>query len=284
MTVNNEIRNAFNQHAHQYEQFARVQQEIGTRLLERLDYLKQTPKRILDLGCGSGYFSEQLRQRYPQAEIMGLDLSSKMLQEAKKRQQSGATWSLTQADLLQLPFDHGVFDLIFANQVIHWASSLPRVFREMNRVMSHEGCLMFTTLGPDTFMELRRAFFAADPYAHVNDFVDLHVLGDGLLSELFLDPVVDMAFLTAHYPSVRALLSSLKAQGVRNIHQQRNRGLTGRQSWGVFLDHMETFVTPQGHYPLTYEVIYGHAWKGALHRHEQGTQAIIPLSKIQKFK
>lgn len=56
MAVIYEISKAFNQHAAEYELAAKVQQEIGLRLLERLQYLNMKPQRILDLGCGPGFF------------------------------------------------------------------------------------------------------------------------------------------------------------------------------------------------------------------------------------
>ncbi len=59
-----------------------------------------------------------------------------MLIQAKKKQSWWRKWSLVSADMHHLPFATGVFDLVFANQVIHWGDSLSSVFRELNRVMS----------------------------------------------------------------------------------------------------------------------------------------------------
>ena len=282
MLVNAEIRNSFNRHAAQYEHFSRVQQEIGRRLFERLSYLKNIPTCVLDLGCGTGYFSQLLQTLYPKAQIVGVDIAHSMLTQAKIKQDADNHWSLLNADMRCLPFDASTFDLVFANQVIHWSFPMQQILQEINRVMSAEGCLMFSTLGPDTFIELKQAFSRADPYTHVNDFVDLHIVGDCLLQELFIDPVVDRECLTAHYSSLTALLSSLKAQGVRNVHPARNLGLTGRSTWRIFTEAMAASKTSKGDYPLSYEVIYGHAWKGTLHRHTQGTQARIPISMLRR--
>lgn len=130
MTLINEISKAFNQHAAEYELAAKVQQEIGLRLLERLQYLKINPQRILDLGCGPGFFSRELARLYPKAHIVGLDLAQSMLLEARKKHTWRRKWSLATADMQHLPFANGTFDLIFANQVIHWGDSLAQVFGE----------------------------------------------------------------------------------------------------------------------------------------------------------
>ena len=281
MNEKKDICNAFNAHAAEYKQFAKVQHEIGERLFERLHYLKIKPRFVLDLGCGPGIFSQRLKKHYPQAQVVGLDLALAMLREAKSSQGWRSKWGLVNADMTSLPFPSGLFDVVFANQVIHWSNPLSSVISEINRVMSPEGCLMFSTLGPDTFTELRQAFSTADKHAHVNDFLDMHDVGDCLMSEYFLDPVMDMEMLTAHYDSLPKLLRSIKSQGVRNIHPERNAGLTGRTAWQTFERAMSSFCTTEGKFPITYEVVYGHAWKGAKRRTERGVETLISVADLK---
>ncbi len=282
MNVNTEICKAFNKNAHHYEQVALVQHEIGERLFERLQYLKIKPRFILDLGCGPGTFSKRLQACYPDAFIIGFDLAIGMLKEAKTKQGWWKKWPLVAGDMLAMPFPDGLFDLVFANQVIHWAPSLPKLMSELGRVMNKNGCLMFSTLGPDTFRELRHVALGQDKHAHTNHFIDMHDVGDCLLAEHFLDPVVDMDMMTAHYPSSRALLQGLKAQGVRNINPKRNPGLTGKAAFNAFEQEISAFKTEQGKFPLTYEVVYGHAWKGEQRRLEKGTETTISVSELRK--
>lgn len=281
MNPNQEICNAFNAHASEYEKNARLQTEIGTRLFERLDYLAMKPEYVLDLGCGTGYFTALLKTRYPEAQVISFDLAHAMLLESAAKKNAGEDWFLIEGNMQKLPFATGVFDLIFANQVIHWAASLPGVFRELNRVMRKDACLMFTTLGPDTFRELKQAWQLADSFSHSNEFLDMHHIGDSLMNERLLEPVVDMEMLTLHYESLPRLVRSLKAQGVRNIHERRNGGLTGKGSWAAFESAYERLRTPEGKYPLTYEVIYGHAWKGLQSATDKGVETFFPLSQLR---
>ncbi|RUR05777.1 malonyl-ACP O-methyltransferase BioC [Legionella sp. km772] len=281
MSVINEISKAFNQQAGNYEKAAKVQHEIGLRLLARLQYLKINPQYILDLGCGPGIFSRELAKMYPKARIVGLDLAPAMLKEAHKKQSWRCKWSLVAGDMKQLPFTTGLFDLVFANQVIHWGNPLEQVLRELNRVMNVNACFMFTTLGPDTFKELKNCWAGASSYEHVNSFADMHDVGDSLLSEYFLDPVMDMESLTAHYESVTHLVRALKNQGVRNINPARNQGLTGKRAWRLFAEHYEHLKTENAKYPLSYEVVYGHAWKGERQKTEHGVETFIPLNSIK---
>lgn len=283
MTVTNEICKTFNQHAATYEAAANVQQEIGRRLFDRLDYLKIFPQRILDLGCGPGGFSRELALRFPKAQVFGVDVAVDMLREAKKKQGWLRKWPLVTADMNCLPFATGIFDLVFANQTIHWGGPLPQVFRELNRVMNANGCLMFTTLGPDTFKEIRQAWASVNSHAHVNAFVDMHDIGDDLMAEHFLDPVMDMEWLSMHYQSLSDLLDALKKQGVKNVNAERNPGLTGRAAWEQFTKNYADLKTANGKYPLTYEVVYGHAWKGEQRRTDRGIETMIPVSQIKKL-
>lgn len=282
MAVINEISKAFNRKAGEYEKAAKVQHEIGNRLLERLHYLKINPHYILDLGCGPGSFSRELALMYPQARIVGLDLAPAMLREARKKQSWRCKWSLVTANMQYLPFASGTFDLIFANQVIHWGNPLVQVFRELNRVMKLNGCFMFTTLGPDTFKELKLCWAQANQHAHVNPFLDMHDVGDLLLGEYFLDPVMDMEWLTVHYETVAHLINALKNQGVRNVNSSRNPGLTGRAAWAAFEKSYDQLRTNNNKYPLTYEVVYGHAWKGERQKTTDGVETFIPLSSIKR--
>jgi len=283
MSFSNEICNAFHRCAAGYEAAAVAQKEIGHQLFERLSYLKIEPRYVLDLGCGTGLLTYQLKKKYPKAIVVGVDVAHAMLCEAKSKQGWRTHPEWLRADMHTLPFSNGLFDLVFSNQVFHWARDYPALIREINRIMNPGGCLMFSTLGPDTFQELRHPE-TQSPHAHVNDFLDMHDVGDILLAEQFLDPVVDMEQLVLRYKSRLDLFLSLKKQGGRNINPNRNQGLTGKQSWASFEASLEKTCTPEGKYPLTYEVLYGHAWKGKPRQTTQGNETSIPVSVLKNSR
>ena len=108
----------------------------------------------------------------------------------------------------------------------------------------------------------------------------MHEVGDKLMAEYFLDPVMDMEWLTVHYSSLIDLLRGLKKQGVRNINSARNKGLTGKGARKGFDAAYQHYCTPEGKYPLTYEVVYGHAWKGMKRRSDKGTEVFVPVPSI----
>lgn len=281
MNIYKKIGNAFNGSAKHYDDVSGVQYEIGSRLLQRLAYFKIQPKSILDLGCGPGSFTSELKMLYPKSQVVGLDLAVEMLKIAKKKQRWTRKAAFINADMNRLPFADEQFDLIFSNQVIHWSQSIESVIKELYRVLAKNGCLIFSTLGPDTFLELKKAFSAVDSYSHVNNFLDMHDIGDSLLRENFLDPVMDMEMLTVHYAELKDLLYGLKAQGVININFNRNKGLTGRKSWSKFIDKMSDSRLENGKYPLSYEVLNGHAWKGAQKTQTCGIESSFSVDALK---
>jgi malonyl-CoA O-methyltransferase len=257
MNLNQEIRKSFNHKASSYDEAALVQLEIGDRLFERLSYIKIQPKYILDLGCGTGNFGNKLQQLFPDASIVNFDIAAQMLGIA---QDKGAK-NLVCGDMLALPFADSCFDLIFSNQVLHWTKLPEIVIQEIFRVMSSEGFLLFSMLGPDSFTEMRNILASMDNFAHINDFYDMHDIGDILLQTKFSDPVMDMEKILVKYSSSYDMLKALKNQGVRNVHAQRRRGLTTKKFWQEFAQRMQDAYQIA---PITYEIIYGHAWKIAL--------------------
>lgn len=284
MSLINEISKVFNKHASEYERAAKVQLEIGTRLYERLPLLKINPLRILDLGCGTGCFSQSLNKMYPKAQIVGLDLAENMLKQAQKKMSWRKKWNLAAGDMHGLPFADDSFDLVFANQVIHWSNDIETLFAELFRVMKPNSCLMFSSLGLDTFREIKEAWSTIDNSTHVNIFFDMHNVGDLLNRCSFADPVMDAEHLYVRYQSFERLIHSLKAQGVKNISSERPRGLTGTKNWQQFKNNLAAIQSQSESFELTYEVIYGHAWIPSTKQSRAKPITKIPLSSIKYAK
>jgi malonyl-CoA O-methyltransferase len=280
-----DIARSFSMASKTYDASAFVQKEIGQRLLERLDLLKAPPNTILDVGAGTGLLTRQLQQKFPKSRIIGLDLAQGMTQFAKSKQ----PWHLWKnrpfyicGDTEALPFANKSIDLIFSNFTLQWCFNLKQVFAEFKRVLKPNGMLFFTTLGPQTLIELRTCWEKANPHTHVNDFVDMHDIGDIILNSRFCDPVIDMEMITATYRDIKQLLIDLKATGARNMNLTRHKSITRKQDFKRMLEAYEAFKQNDGLYPATFEVIYGHAWRidTLVHRQEEDGYVRIPADKI----
>jgi len=223
------VRATFARAAASYDAAAVLQREIADRLMERLEYIRITPARILDLGCGTGYVTHLLAKRYRHAQLLGLDLALAMAHAARRRNTPRWPFALGQqlgrcrfviADAELLPLADHSMDLIVSSLTLQWCDP-DRVFRECRRVLKPGGLFLFTTFGPDTLKELRTAWRAVDNRVHVHDFIDMHDLGDALVRARFADPVMDVEHLTLTYPEVNNLLRELKAIGAHNAAAAR---------------------------------------------------------------
>jgi malonyl-CoA O-methyltransferase len=254
-----QARLAFERAASTYDAAAALQREVGLRMLERLDLIRLRPARILDLGAGTGEFSHALLRRYRKAEVVALDLALNMLRRTRRRGSWLRRPGCICGDAERLPFSAGSFQFIFSNLMLQWCQDLEPVFAELLRVLAPGGLLMFTTFGPDTLMELRASWEAADGYCHVNRFLDMHDVGDTLVRTCWAEPVMDAERITVTYREAGALMQDLKHLGAHNITAGRPRGLTGRQRLQRMLQTYETYRR-DGVLPASYEVVYGHAW------------------------
>jgi malonyl-CoA O-methyltransferase len=166
------------------------------------------------------------------------------------------------ADFGDLPLAMNSVDLIWSNLALHWHPQPDRVFAEWRRVLRVDGLLMFSNFGPDTFRELRAAFAAMDETPHALPFVDMHDFGDQLVEAGFSTPVMDMEQITVTYDTAESLLADVRAFG-GNPLATRSRGLVGRAAWQRMLAALERQRRPDGKLGLTFEVIYGHAFRPA---------------------
>lgn len=258
-----QARRAFERAANSYDQAAVLQREVADRILERLDYIKPVPERLLDLGCGTGYTLPPLARRYPGCEIIAMDVSTNMLTAARQKpsmwQRLRGRFRYLAGDAEQLPLADASVDMIFSSLAIQWCVDLDKAFAEMRRVLKPDGLLMFTTFGPDTLRELRSCFEKVDSYSHTNRFIDMHDIGDALLRNGFGDPVMDMEMLTVTYDDVFSIMRDLKQIGAHNVTHGRGRGLMGRRRMQAVADAYEQYRIEQ-RLPVSYEVLYGHAW------------------------
>jgi malonyl-CoA O-methyltransferase len=170
--------------------------------------------------------------------------------------------------------------MLWSNLALAWTDDPAAVIGGWGRALATGGLAMFTTFGPDTLRELAAAFARADDAPHVHAFVDMHDLGDALLAAGFAEPVVDMEILTLTYPGPGALLAELHAAGFANVHVGRRRTLTGRGRWARMLRAYGDSAR-DGRVPATFEVVYGHAWKGRPRTTADG-RAVIHLERPRK--
>ncbi len=274
------IRQNFDRAAERYDQAAVLQREVAGRLLDRLDYVLIEPGMVLDVGAGTGYIAQGLAARYKKACIVEMDLSVNMLLQGLKKipwyRKPFSKKRMICGDAEQLPLATASVDLLVSGLTIQWCNDLRQTFAEFNRVLKPGGLLMFTTFGPDTLQELRQSWASVDQQGHVSSFLDMHDVGDALLAAGMAEPVMDVEHFALTYTNVPSLLKDLKDIGATNALQQRARGLTGKQAYQAMVQAYES-LRVDGSLPASYEVVYGHAWKGQGRHESRQPQIDIPV-------
>jgi malonyl-CoA O-methyltransferase len=265
-----QVRRAFERAARAGADAAVLQREVERRMFERLDYIRLEPARVLDAGCGAGRGLKLLRRRYPKADLIGADFAlaavraakgSESLIERALRLVARARRFRLCTDFSRLPLRSGCVDMVWSNLALAWAGDALAALRELHRVLAPGGLLMFSSYGPDTLKELKAAFAAGSPGRHVHSFLDMHDVGDMLVACGFAEPVMDMEVITLTYAEFAALARDLKASGETCAARDRRRGLVGRGAWRRMLAAYER-ERRDGRLPATFEVVYGHAWRG----------------------
>jgi len=274
------VRRSFDRAATTYDDSAVLHAEVRDTLLARLDLMALTPRVALDAGAGTGHASRALKRRYPKSLVIALDTSQRMLQAAGRRQTWLRRFARVCADAERLPLADGSVDLILSNLMLQWCHPDP-VFAEFRRVLAPQGLFCFTTLGPDTLRELRSAWRAVDSRTHVNQFLDMHDIGDALVRAGFASPVLDVERYTLTYLDLKRVAADLKATGAHNSTMGRARGLTGRRQFAALQAAYEPF-RQDGRLPATYEVVFGHAWTPAAAARRSTGGATVSLDDVKQ--
>ena len=102
-------------------------------------------RRVVDLGCGYGWFCRWVHEQGA-IKVIGLDVSEKMLAQAKATSDPEITYA--RADLEGLALPSGPFDLAYSSLAFHYIADLGRLFAEIHRALAPGGCLIFSIEHP----------------------------------------------------------------------------------------------------------------------------------------
>lgn len=268
------MKDGFAKAAATYDAAAVLARETGRRLGERLDYTRLAPRRAADIGCAAGDGARALKVRYPDARILAIDYATPMLAAVRLREPlfrrlRGLAPDCVAADCRQLPLVDGCVDLVWSNLMLHWLDDPRPALAELHRVLAVGGLLTFAVFGPDTAKEWRGALGnSSGGRTAPRPFMDMHDWGDLLVGAGFGDPVMDRDDIALTYRSGRQLLADQRHLGVRDE-------LFGRPAWRMVRRAMREWPRDaEGRLPLTFEIVFGQAWKLARRNADGNGQTI----------
>lgn len=264
------IAERFSNAAPHYDKVAHLQQRIGQQLLQYIQELAPHPasikldatsttartpvpvQRILDLGCGTAYFSTLLKQLHPNATVYASDLAEGMLHYAQQQQR--ADFYLA-CDMEALTLADHSMDLIFSSLAIQWLPTLDKLLLDTHRITKPGAIFAFSTVLDGSLFELGESWRRVDGHSHINQFRTLHDYQTALQHSPFRVRLLQPQRYYCYYEQVIALQRELKQLGASHLHSARSPGLRARAQLQQLKQHYEQYRTPQG-LPATWEILF----------------------------
>jgi len=241
--------------------------EVARRMAERLPLIRLQPQRIVDWWAFLGAGAPLLALAYPSAEITSVEPTPALAAAgaaarrlpwwSTQRWRGSAVQTVVEADFAPAQ----PAEMVWANMMLHASPDPLSLMRRWHGLLVPGGLAMFACFGPDTARELR-ALYAPLGRPMGVEFVDMHDLGDMLIQAGFADPVMDQETIRLEWATPAALLAELRSLG-GNVAMQRPPGLHGRRWHAALLRALEAMRGPGGRLALSFEIIYGHAFRGS---------------------
>jgi malonyl-CoA O-methyltransferase len=247
-----------------------LHEEVGSRMAQRLAWIKQQPANWVNWRAGlSGRAVHALvAKQYPDSDVFlapdGMDIHQfASLLMANKGFLRGLISKIQGQDKRMLgPIEDGTANMVWANMALHTEPDPAATVKAWHRKLCVDGYLMFSCLGPDTALELRQIYKEQGWAPAAHPLTDMHDWGDLLVATGFAEPVMDMERIVLSFATPQRALQELRGLG-RNLHPARFSGLRSRAWHEQLLQAMAGMKNSQGQIEITFEVIYGHAFKPA---------------------
>lgn len=166
-----EIGAAFGAAADHYEASAGVQRLVAVHLAQMVTRERLRPgARILEIGCGTGLLTDELRTRWPGAQLIATDLAPEMLTATGRR---GAADQLLAMDGEAPVFEGQWFDLIISSLAFQWFADLPAALARLHALLRPGASLYFATMGAESFASWRAAHERCGETAGISDYPTL---------------------------------------------------------------------------------------------------------------
>jgi len=262
MNIKQGIRRNFARRAGSYDRYAGVQRLMGERLLGMISPWVGGVESLLEVGCGTGFLTERLRQANAQARMVALDLDPSLVSRARRRLGPDARlhWVVADAE----SWVRGAFDLIISNAVFHWLTLPGLACRNFLDCLNPGGRLAFAALGPQTFQELdaslKRAGDRLDltlPEIPARSFLEREDWAALLARAGFAQVNLLAEEVRVEYPGVMDFLKALQATGATN---PRPRAFSPRLL-RCLIGEYDAIFRHNGAVPVTYEIIWAVAEK-----------------------
>ena len=141
----------FDKGAALYDQYADIQKQVAIELCRKVT---GAPKRILEIGCGTGFLTNELIDKFPDAQITATDISPKMIERCQNKFKENDALKFEVMDGESVRFHH-TFDLIISSMTAQWFENMPKALRDLKSCLSESGQIYYTVPHQESFPEWR---------------------------------------------------------------------------------------------------------------------------------
>jgi len=274
MTINKaQVQKNFSQNAITYDQYAVVQKEMARELFLKIKSTGRNFRKILEIGCGTGFLTELLASEYPLAQITAIDIAPEMIVVAREKLAIFPNINYIEADGEKLKGDNisvdRSFDLIVSNVVFQWFTDYAAAFIQYHSFLEPTGYLIYSTLGAGTFKELyvclqdgnegKSSCTLGDHKIHNRreTFIGNRYLQKAMVNAGFQLAGVEQVIKIEYFNSCRYFLRALKMIGAHNhlTEELAEQGL-GSGIFSLIKKYDARFLDERG-VPATYQCLYG---------------------------
>jgi malonyl-CoA O-methyltransferase len=259
------IAKQFSRAATRYDAAAQVQIDIAHDALglfvERCHNNNQTlPKRIIDIGCGTGRVTRELASVNTQhtPHILAMDLALGMLKHAKAQTAESASnhnTSWLQGDAEHLPLGDGAAGGVFSSMALQWCKNSTQVCTEINRVLAPGASGVLAIMCEGSMHELDTCWQHVDSQRKINQFASAETWSSAAKAAGLQVTTQQKRYVTWH-KDVRELLGSIKSIGANVVTSNTQQKAISRDTLHALeLFYRSAFGRNQG-LPLTYSVCF----------------------------
>ncbi len=161
MIIKDKVKRNFSKGAKTYDKFAVVQKHMASILESFIDGSDEM-LNILEIGSGTGIFTECLLKKFPNSKIHLLDISEEMLDYSRRKFKKHKNLEYFLGDAEEYKFNKK-YDLIVSNASFQWFNDLEKSLEKLKYFLKPNGQLIFSIFAEGTYFELRDSFKNVDP-------------------------------------------------------------------------------------------------------------------------
>ena len=255
MNSDNSIERSFSNAAQGYDSNALLQHSVAKSLLERFS-LQYTPQRILELGCGTGFLTAMLSDKFPESQIDALDLSAQMVSAAQKRVESSRVkWHVINAMEYRAAEQ---YDLIISSSAMQWMNPISRLIANLRGLSAEQGEVHFSIMLKGTLCELHRLREEIAPdNLPLRELPDFSIIIDALREGGFCSLENSVDEVKVSYPNSLEFLRTLKRLGLTGGDLSRGgRVLLPGEISKIAKRYQSRYSDAEGAVAATYRVGY----------------------------